>query len=579
MRFADFLVLFLREIGVQRVFGVTGRGSLFLTDGLARDGIPFHPMLHEQSAGFAANAAASATGAWSCCIASSGVGATNLVTPLLNAWQDELPVVALTGQNMSHSSTSITQSGIRTYGDQETDLIPIFSSICKLSIIVSNGEDFVSNLPELMRQANSGRPGPFHIDVPLDIQSSRISRELADRALIEVREVLNQTSKPFSESKDSSQVLTAREEADSFFDSCGSGKLTVLLGPNFERLVSPELIEKLCKSKSSLVLEPGANSKVNSTNKLGVVSFLAGGYIANKHLLGASHILAIGSSFRSHVVSFGESLISPNAEVLHIDFDNLDVSPHLQVKKFIHIPSSRATENLISDYLDSSKVRSNQNIGQSDSQKRHFTPAEPIDLLDLAENLQSLMPAKSNVVVDSGLLQLIVSGRGKFGANQKLFQPHSQGSMGACLAMAFGACLSSEQSTVAIIGDGSLLMNPQDLLTIANSNLPITVIVVENDLYAIIRKRQQQLFRKRTIGTDMSDGLPQVSVLELCRGSGIETQDQRKIVTPEKWFIDDVSQRTGPKVILVKGKPDQPYPRYSVDFSNKGTPDIAEEFI
>ena len=178
MRLADFVIHYLKNKNVKNFFSVTGRGTLFLNDALAREKdikkFFFH---HEQSASFAALTTPSINNEISCCMVSTGCASTNTITAVLSAWQDGLPVIFLSGQNFLNETTSYKKKNIRTYGQQEADIIKIVKPITKYSKMITNPTQIKYELDKALFFANDKIKGPVWLDIPLDIQNSRLEEK------------------------------------------------------------------------------------------------------------------------------------------------------------------------------------------------------------------------------------------------------------------------------------------------------------------------------------------------------------------------------------------------------------------
>jgi len=175
IRVADYVMESLYTNGAEHVFMVTGRGALFLTDAVAKHkelkAISVH---HEQSAAYAAVAYADYTGKPGACLVSTGCAGTNAITGVLNAWQDGIPCVFISGQNKLQETTRYTGVPIRTYGQQEADIIPIVESITKHAVMITDPNQIVYEMEKALYLAQNGRKGPVWIDIPLDVQNMRI---------------------------------------------------------------------------------------------------------------------------------------------------------------------------------------------------------------------------------------------------------------------------------------------------------------------------------------------------------------------------------------------------------------------
>ncbi|MFW5677803.1 MAG: thiamine pyrophosphate-binding protein, partial [Acetivibrio ethanolgignens] len=175
-RVADYVIKRLIECEIKHIFMVTGRGILYLSDAVAKnpeiEGISTY---HEQGASYAAMAYASANDGMSACLVSTGCAATNAVTAALCAFQDNLPVVFISGQNMLNETTRHMRVPIRTYGSQEADIIKVVESITKYAVMIEEPKDIAYEMDKAIYYANNGRKGPVWIDIPLDVQNSRIN--------------------------------------------------------------------------------------------------------------------------------------------------------------------------------------------------------------------------------------------------------------------------------------------------------------------------------------------------------------------------------------------------------------------
>ena len=348
IRVADYIIERLYDEGVKHIFMVTGRGILFLSDAVAKHkDITSICMHHEQATSYAAMAYAQYNNIGACLV-STGCASTNAITGLLCAWQDEVPCIFISGQNKLNETTRYTNKNIRTYGQQETDIIKIVESITKYSTMITNPNDIAYEIDKALYLAQSGKKGPVWIDVPLDIQNMRIEPELLKRYMFE---------------------------------------------------------------------------------------------------------------------------------------DLIDIQEPSEI-----IPTSYAGINSSDVILKKEKT-------------------DKIDLYDLTKELSKLLPKDSVLLTDSGLTELIVSTTIELNNGQKHLHPISQGAMGYALPAAIGAYYSSNKDIIAIIGDGSIMMNIQELQTIKHNKIPIKIFIINNNMYATIRNRQQFLFRTRTIGTDTTNGV------------------------------------------------------------------------
>ena len=188
MRVADYIMNRLYKEGTEHIFMVTGRGALFLTDAVAGHkeltGVSVH---HEQAAAYAAVAYSQYTDKPGACLVSTGCAGTNALTGVLNAWQDGIPCLFISGQNKMGETSRYTGIPLRTFGQQEADIIPIVDSITKYSVMITDPKKIVYEMEKALYLAQVGRKGPVWIDVPLDIQNMRINPEELEQFQVDNR--------------------------------------------------------------------------------------------------------------------------------------------------------------------------------------------------------------------------------------------------------------------------------------------------------------------------------------------------------------------------------------------------------
>ena len=182
MRVADYVIKRIKEAGANHIFMVTGRGLLYLSDALAADkelqGISTH---HEQGAAYAAYAYAEYTGALGACMVSTGCASTNAITGVMCAWQDDVPMIVISGQNMLNETTYHTHSSVRTYGQQENNIIAMVRPVTKYAVMLEAADEIGIVMDKALYEATHGRKGPVWVDIPLDLQNMRIQEETLQR--------------------------------------------------------------------------------------------------------------------------------------------------------------------------------------------------------------------------------------------------------------------------------------------------------------------------------------------------------------------------------------------------------------
>ncbi len=500
IRIADYVMQRLYEEDCKHVFTVTGRGILYLTDALARhDKIQSISVHHEQSASYAAMAYSQMNGKTGACLVSTGCAGTNAVTGVLCAWQDNIPCIFISGQNKLEETVRYTKLPIRTYGQQEADIISIVSPITKYAAMIVNPNDIVYEMDKAIYSAQSGRKGPAWIDIPLDIQNMRIEPGELKRFIPGKK-----AQKSFS-SNDINYAAEALKNAE---------RPIVLIGSGVRSSCAEEQLSIfLDKYELPVVYASSATDTVDSQKVLsiGCVGTMGANRAANFALQNSDLILVLGCRLSSMVTGDIEKF-ARNAKIIAVDIDPHEHKKHREKINRLIISDVREfldelTDKNITAAKDTwiEKCKHWKNIFPKTENR--YKQSEKVDLYHLAESLTAHLPDNSVCITDAGLEELIIPTTIGFGKNQRCIHPASQGAMGYALPAAIGAYYASGKPIIAVIGDGSIMMNLQELQTISYNKLPVKILVINNNCYAVIRKRQKDLFRTRTIGTDEENGI------------------------------------------------------------------------
>ena len=502
MRVADYVISRIYDSGTDTIFSVSGRGALFLTDAVAKHGeiknIATH---HEQSAAFAAAAYSQHSGKMGACLVSTGCASTNAITGVLSAWQDGLPLIVISGQNVLNETTNYTNLKIRTYGQQEADIIPIVSTITKFAIMLTKAEDIIHIMDEAIYHAQNGRQGPVWIDIPLDLQS----------ALIEIPDLSHTPT--YVEDK---EIDVSENKLSSIVQNLNSSTRPVILigsGVRSSR-AELELIDFVEKYKIPVVFSNSAPDIYGSKNKysIGSIGAMGASRAGNFTLQNSDFVFVLGNRLSSYSTGVDFCKFARDAKVIVVDIDpiehqkdsvKIDLFIEADIKKILssllNLELNLNTEAWIEKCLHWKKL--------FDHIEPIFSSSEKIDLYELSDVLSAILPEDASLITDSGFIEVILPTNIKFGFQQRSIHPVSQGAMGFALPAAVGTYFSAKKDIYVVVGDGSIMMNLQELETIKSNKIPAKIIVINNNVYGIIRRRQQDLFRRRTIGTDPSNGV------------------------------------------------------------------------
>lgn len=563
-RVADYIIRKLTEENIKHIFLITGRGILYLTDAVAKNNnINAVSTYHEQGASYAAMAYAAATEGMGACLVSTGCAATNAVTAALCAWQDNLPVVFISGQNMLNETTRYTNVPIRTYGSQEADIIKIVESITKYAQMITRPEDIVYEMEKAVFFANHGRKGPVWLDVPLDIQNARI-----DTDSLKHYEALSEEPKISNE--DLKYVAESLQNAKRPVIFIGGGVRSAGAGLELRNFVE--------ENKIPVVFSTSAADIYGSANQLsiGAVGSLGGSRAGNFTVQNADLVLAIGTKLCAQSVGNYEEF-AREARIIAVDIDEhehtkkgvtIDKIIHGDAKTFIQQLSKQKISIQCTEWIDKCLGWKQLFDIKNEDFIKEALDNEIIDLYYFADVLKDVLEKDTVVITDAGFEELIVPSAVKYGQEQKCLFPAAQGAMGYAIPAIIGAYYAGKNSIVTVVGDGSFMMNMQELQLIGANKIPAKIFVINNNMYAVIRKRQRDLFRTRTIGNDPSDGVSEPDFERIANSFNI---DYMKIAdsTELEQGLKETMKKSGPCICEVFCSVDQKYLHTSFAINDK----------
>ena len=557
-RVADYIIRKLTEENIKHIFLITGRGILYLTDAVAKNNnINAVSTYHEQGASYAAMAYAAATEGMGACLVSTGCAATNAVTAALCAWQDNLPVVFISGQNMLNETTRYTNVPIRTYGSQEADIIKIVESITKYAQMITRPEDVVYEMEKAVFL------GPVWLDVPLDIQNARI-----DTDSLKHHEALSE--EPEISNEDLKYVAESLQNAKRPVIFIGGGVRSAGAGLELRNFVE--------ENKIPVVFSTSAADIYGSANQLsiGAVGSLGGSRAGNFTVQNADLVLAIGTKLCAQSVGNYEEF-AREARIIAIDIDEyehtkkgvtIDKIIYGDAKTFIQQLSKQKISIQCTEWVDKCLGWKQLFDIKNEDFIKEALDNKIIDLYYFADALKDVLEKDTVVITDAGFEELIVPSAVKYGQEQKCLFPAAQGAMGYAIPAIIGAYYAGKNSIVTVVGDGSFMMNMQELQLIGANKIPAKIFVINNNMYAVIRKRQRDLFRTRTIGNDPSDGVSEPDFERIANSFNI---DYMKIAdsTELEQGLKETMKKSGPCICEVFCSVDQKYLHTSFAINDK----------
>ena len=496
MNGAQYIVQTLKQQGVTQIFGYPGGAIMPLYDALYDGGVDHLLCRHEQAAALAAVGYARASGQVGVCMATSGPGATNLITGLADAMLDSIPLVAITGQ--------VPITAIGTDAFQEVDVLGMSLSCTKHSYLVEKVEDLGAVIAEAFEVARSGRPGPVLIDVPKDIQVALVEPK--------VTPVFNTEPHPLdSAALAQAQALLAEAKQPVLYVGGGVGMANAVTELRaFARQTGMPMVTTL---KGIGTLDP------DDELFLGMLG-MHGTKAANLAVQQSDLLLVVGARFDDRVTGKLDAF-AVNAKVIHLDKDAAEfgkvrhaqvsidaelatVLPLLFNKKLFNKKPCSETQS--TDKLDIDDWRSHCKALKADYGWRYDHPGEAIYAPLMLKQLSDALQDSAMVSCDVGQHQMWVAQHMRFTSPRNHLSSSGLGTMGFGLPAAIGAKLARpEDESVLVSGDGSFMMNVQELGTLKRAQLPVKMVLLDNQRLGMVRQWQELFFDGRYSETILTD--------------------------------------------------------------------------
>ncbi|HZF62226.1 MAG TPA: thiamine pyrophosphate-binding protein [Desulfovibrio sp.] len=487
---AEYVAKFIISKGVRHFFGYQGSAALKLIDAMCTEGMTYCQSYHEQAAAFAADGYARISGNIGVAVATSGPGATNLLTGIADAYFDSVPCIFITGQ--VDCKYLIRDKRIRQSGFQQVDIVSIAQPIVKYAVTVMDPEDIYFELDKAWNIATSGRKGPVLIDIPLDIQFANIENKQIENAA----PIATMAAIP-----DVEDVLNVLANSNRPLILCGGGVRQA----------------NACGLASSIIAATGIPAistlcGLDATSDIISFSGIFGRSDANLLLDNADTILVLGSRLSVH--QLGKQVKSfPRGKLIQIDID-----PDGLYKNTLQMQTIRADlydflSQMVALQLSRSVVspdrfscwRAQANIWTqryADNVLVNGAGANGIDPVLFCRQIYRMMPEDTIYCADVGQNQMWAAQAYIAGGSRRLLNSAGHGSMGFALPAAIGASYAAPSRTVvAFIGDGGFQMNLQELQFIHDKNMPILCIVFNNNTLGMMRAQQKKYFSEHYIGS------------------------------------------------------------------------------
>ncbi|MEZ8728583.1 acetolactate synthase 2 catalytic subunit [Vibrio cyclitrophicus] len=481
MKGAELVVSALKQQGIETVFGYPGGAIMPIYDALYDGGVEHILCRHEQGAAMAAIGMARATQDVAVCMATSGPGATNLVTGLADAFMDSIPLVAITGQ--------VASSHIGTDAFQEMDVIGMSLSCTKHSYLVTDIEDLAPTLAEAFVVAKSGRPGPVIVDIAKDVQ-------LAETPV----DVLPEFTPP------AMPVATtdAIEQAQHFLSQATRPVLYVGGGVQLAKATeSVREFLRLNPMPAVSTLKGLGTIERDDPHYLGMLG-MHGTKAANLVVQESDLLIVVGARFDDRVTGKLDTF-APHAKVIHIDIDAAEFSKLRLADAPIRGDINKIMPQLELSQDISSWVHHSEGLRTS-FKWRYDHPGDLIFAPLLLKQLSDMMPSSSIVSTDVGQHQMWAAQHIQPRDPQNFITSAGLGTMGFGLPAAMGASVGRpDNQSILISGDGSFMMNVQELGTLKRRQIPVKMVLLNNSRLGMVRQWQSLFFDGRHSETILDD--------------------------------------------------------------------------
>ncbi|EOX3823575.1 acetolactate synthase 2 catalytic subunit [Enterobacter quasiroggenkampii] len=480
MNGAQWVVHALRAQGVETVFGYPGGAIMPIYDALYDGGVEHLLCRHEQGAVMAAIGYARATGKTGVCMATSGPGATNLITGLADALLDSVPVVAITGQ--------VASPFIGTDAFQEVDVLGLSLACTKHSFLVQSLEELPRVMAEAFEVASSGRPGPVLVDIPKDIQVALGELEP------HFSTVRSDDAFPHAAVEEARQML-AQAKQPMLYVGGGVGMAQAV--PALREFIAITQMPATCTLKGLGAVD------ADYPYYLGMLG-MHGTKAANLAVQACDLLIAVGARFDDRVTG-KLNTFAPNAKVIHMDIDPAEMNKLRQAHVALQ-GDLNALLPALQQPLDINAWRQHTADMRAEHAWRYDHPGEAIYAPLLLKQLSDRKPTNSVVTTDVGQHQMWSAQHMTYTRPENFITSSGLGTMGFGLPAAVGAQVARPNDTVICIsGDGSFMMNVQELGTVKRKQLPLKIVLLDNQRLGMVRQWQQLFFQERYSETTLTD--------------------------------------------------------------------------
>lgn len=519
MRVADYIANRLSQLGIKQVYGLVGGGTAGLNDGfISNPDIEFVCFHHEQGAGHAAVGAARTNRQLAVVNVTTGCGGTNVLTSCLNAWQESVPVLFLSGNtridNMAAYINKQKNINLRRYGLQEHNIVETVGNLTKYAVLIESVDDVAYELEKAIDIATSGRPGPVWIDVPGNIQTAQMPENPRqyektvgfEAPFTEITEMFNEhilkAKRPLIIAGAGISISKSEKEFKEFFER------------NQIPFVTTFLTRDIADSYHPL--------------NVGMIG-IKGNRAANFAMQNADLLIVLGSSMNVSHIGYDAKTFSPHSKKIVVDIDDSELRKDV-IK--IDFPINCSVSTFLGFALSvDGKPDTAEWVQKIDHWKHKWPVYNPavhrddtngVNLYEFVESLNRNMRPEDTVVVDAGQPCYVCSTNLKLREGQRYMAQAAQGDMGYAIPASVGIHKTDpSMNIILVIGEGSFYTNMQELAVIREHNVPVKIFVINNDGYMSIKQTQTKFFGGRLHGVSNSTGVYFADLLKIANSFDI----------------------------------------------------------
>lgn len=513
MKLSDYIVNFLEKKGIHDFFGYQGTMIAHFVDSIEKNpNTRNHSCYNEQGAAFAACGYAQTTKSCACAYATSGPGAANLLSGVAEAYFDSLPVIFLTGQLNTYEYTKIP--GIRQHGFQEMDVVSMAKPVTKYAVQITDEKEIVKELNKAYHLATTGRMGPVLLDLPMNIQRGQVNEPVYDMEFEETEK---------DESREAAQAI---QEALS-----RAKRPVILLGNGVREKDASLLLEKFAGPlEIPVVTSVLAKSELAFDHPLnfGCIGSAYGHRYANMIVNAKSDLLlCFGISLCPRQTGVNAAGFAQNAKILRVDIDEVNLQRRIHEDASMELAFAADTGKVIAFLAQESYPEKTFALWGKVCKEIKNT------LQDVDNHMEELYPNRllgevskalgsADVVsVDVGQHMIWSYQAFQNREGQKLLFSGGHGAMGYALPAAIGAYYATEKPVACICGDGAFQMNIQELQWVKRENIPVRILVLNNQALGLIRQQQKDYFDGVFAGASEEGGFTSCQFAEVAKGYGI----------------------------------------------------------